>query len=107
MEFVWNLISLKKKSIWYIYRMRKKTPHIRYRLFNMRALETLHFTLIRFYFGVVVRSVSSFYNFLFLFIFRILFHKVIRVSLYYSHTLACIDCSDLRCNTPGERYYTY
>jgi hypothetical protein len=48
----------------YIYRMRKKTPHIR--LFNMRALETLHFTLIRFYFGVVVRNVSSFYNLLFL-----------------------------------------
>lgn len=82
MEFVWNLISLKKKSIWYIYRMRKKTPHIRYRLFNMRALETLHFTLIRFYFGVVVRSVSSFYNFLF-YLFSVSFSTRLLESLSF------------------------
>jgi hypothetical protein len=99
MKFVWNLISFFKIHLGTFIGCARKPPHIR--LFNMRALETLHFTLIRFYFGVVVRSVSSFYNFLFYLFFRFLFHKVIRVSLFYSH-IAFIDSSDLRCNSRRE-----
>lgn len=49
-------------------------------------------------------SVSSFPNFLFYLFFRFLFHKVIRVSLFYSH-IACIDSSDLRCNSRREILY--